>query len=171
MAVMAPATALSTGIENCQQAVKQILALPEPERAECLNLLRETRIVHAWVQLGRTLLDAVSPLNPYRQAEIDLKLLINARRTDRALRKELMEKRQRKRGLDKETKERGEIIDRLRQDRKTWSQVIAVLERDHQDWPTVEAYRSARRTPEAFARILSWARQTLRRYLHWKRHA
>jgi hypothetical protein len=72
--------------------------------------------------------------------------------------------RQRKRSPNKETQERGEEIIRLKDgEKKTWPQVAVALEKQHPNWPQVQAYRRSGRSPEAYARLLGWARQVRRR--------
>jgi hypothetical protein len=72
--------------------------------------------------------------------------------------------RQSKRPPTRETLERGAEIIRLKGDeKKTWPQVVSALEKQHPTWPQVLAYRRGGRRPEAYARLLAWARQVRRR--------
>jgi hypothetical protein len=80
-------------------------------------------------------------------------------------------RRQKKRPPDPKTLEYGKAIAGLKDDeRLTWPRVVAALEREHKDWPALGKYRRARRTKEAYQRLLSWARGTLSRYRRYLGH-
>jgi hypothetical protein len=77
--------------------------------------------------------------------------------------------RQRKRGPTAATLAYGEVITRLKDDdRLSWPRVIDALERQHTGWAQVRAYLSARRSPAAYLRLISWAKQKRRQY---RRHS